>query len=151
MVTKARIIKIGNSRGVCIPKAWLDQLGLSDEVELVAEPDRIVIRSARRTRQGWDEQFRAMAQQGDDCLLDPGMATDQETGNFPAAEFARASLARKIVRRRRAAGLTQADLARRAGIRPETLNRIERGRTTPSIATVEKVTRAMEQAEIEDK
>lgn len=80
----------------------------------------------------------------------PPLPEADEAGNFPAAEFGRASLARKIVRRRRAAGLTQVDLARRAGIRAETLNRIERGRTTPSIATVEKVTRAIEQAEIED-
>lgn len=60
-------------------------------------------------------------------------------GNFPAVEFARASLARKIIKARRQAGLTQAELARRAGIRPETLNRIEKGKTTPGIATVAKI------------
>jgi len=73
---------------------------------------------------------------------------DQE-GNCPAVEYARASLARKIIRQRRAAGLTQAALARQARIRPKTLNRIERGKATPDIATVEKITRALEQAEHE--
>ena len=60
-----------------------------------------------------------------------------------------ASLANKLIRRRRAAGLSQAELARRAGIRPETLNRIERGRTTPDFATVRKLVLAMNAAERE--
>lgn len=57
------------------------------------------------------------------------------------------SLAEKFVRRRHAAGLSQAELARRAGIRPETLNRIERGRTTPDFATIRKLVVAMNAAE----
>ena len=62
----------------------------------------------------------------------------------------RASLAEKLVRRRQAAGLSQAELARRAGVRPETLNRIERGRTTPDFATVRKLVVAMDAAEREN-
>ena len=64
-------------------------------------------------------------------------------GNYPAVEYARASLARKIVKARRMAGLSQAELARRAAIRPETLNRIEKGRTTPDTATIAKIERAL--------
>jgi len=55
-------------------------------------------------------------------------------------------LARKIIKARRMAGLTQADLARRAGIWPETLNRIERGKTTPDVATIAKIERAIDSA-----
>ena len=58
-----------------------------------------------------------------------------------------ATLAEKLIRRRRASGLSQAELARRAGIRPETLNRIERGRTTPDFATIRKLVLAMDAAE----
>lgn len=65
----------------------------------------------------------------------------------PGLDLDRASLAEKLVRRRRAAGLSQAELARRAGVRPETLNRIERGRTTPDFATVRKLVVAMNAAE----
>lgn len=68
-------------------------------------------------------------------------------GQFPAVEYARASLSRKIIKARRSAGLTQADLARRAGIRPETLNRIEKGKTTPDTATIAKIERALETAQ----
>ena len=59
----------------------------------------------------------------------------------------RASLAAKLVRRRQVAGLSQAELARRAGIRPETLNRIENGKNTPDFATVRKLVEAMNAAE----
>jgi DNA-binding XRE family transcriptional regulator len=61
----------------------------------------------------------------------------------------RASLAEKLVRRRRSSGLSQADLARRAGVRPETLNRIERGHTTPDFVTIRKLVVAMNAAESE--
>jgi DNA-binding XRE family transcriptional regulator len=60
-----------------------------------------------------------------------------------------ASLAEKLIRRRRASGLSQAELARRAGVRPETLNRIERGRTTPDFSTIRKLVLAISAAERE--
>jgi DNA-binding XRE family transcriptional regulator len=69
--------------------------------------------------------------------------------HLDAVDWARASLARKIIRRRRAAGLTQVELSRRAGVRPETLNRVEKGRTTPSVATIAKLERALESARAE--
>jgi DNA-binding XRE family transcriptional regulator len=59
------------------------------------------------------------------------------------------SLAEKLKQRRRSTGLSQAKLARRAGIRPETLNRIERGKTTPDFATIRKLVNAMNAAERE--
>jgi DNA-binding XRE family transcriptional regulator len=57
------------------------------------------------------------------------------------------SLADRLTRRRRAVGLSQAELARRAGVRPETLNRIERGRVTPDFATIRKLVVAISAAE----
>jgi ribosome-binding protein aMBF1 (putative translation factor) len=73
----------------------------------------------------------------------PALAKPLANGNDDAVAYARASLARKIIRDRRAAGLSQAELARRAGIRIETLNRIERLKLTPSVATVEKIDRGL--------
>lgn len=70
LVLKSHLIKIGNSRGIRIPKVWLDQLGLTEEVELAMQPGQLVVRPARRPRQDWDEQFRAAAGQGEDKLLD---------------------------------------------------------------------------------
>ncbi|NOS99626.1 MAG: helix-turn-helix transcriptional regulator [Phycisphaerales bacterium] len=64
-------------------------------------------------------------------------------GNYPAVPYARSLLAQKLIRERVAAGLTQRELAQRAGIRFETLCRLEAGRHTPSIPTIEKLGRAM--------
>jgi DNA-binding XRE family transcriptional regulator len=70
-----------------------------------------------------------------------------ESPATPGLDLDRVTLAEKLVRRRQVAGLSQAELARSAGIRPETLNRIERGRTTPDFATVRKLVVAMDAAE----
>ena len=72
---RTRIIKIGNSQGIRIPKILLDQLGLDEEVELAVQEDQLVIRPIRHPRYGWDEQFRMMAEHGDDRLLDEAVVS----------------------------------------------------------------------------
>ena len=67
---RARIIKIGNSQGVRIPKLFLEQTGLQDEVEIEALDNQIIISSIAFPRQGWDEAFKKMAENGDDQLID---------------------------------------------------------------------------------
>ena len=69
-VVKARIVKIGNSQGIRIPKLLREQVGLGEDVSLEIQGNQIVIRPARSPRQGWEEQFKAMAKRGDDRLLD---------------------------------------------------------------------------------
>jgi len=70
---KTRIVRIGNSRGIRIPKLLLDQTDFGNEVELELQENRIVIRSSQSSRQGWEEQFKIMAEKGDDVLLDEAM------------------------------------------------------------------------------
>ena len=67
---KARVVRVGNSRGIRIPKPVIEQLGFTDEVELEIFADRLVVRSTRTPRASWDQQFKAMAEAGDDTLLD---------------------------------------------------------------------------------
>ena len=67
---RSRIIQVGNSRGVRLPKTVLEQAHLTEEVEIEVEADQVVIRSAHVPRQGWDEAFRRMAERGDDVLMD---------------------------------------------------------------------------------
>lgn len=52
-------------------------------------------------------------------------------------------LADRLLGRRQDAGLTQKELARLAGVRVETLNRIEKGRTTPDFKTIRKLVNAI--------
>jgi antitoxin MazE len=70
---KTRIVRIGNSQGIRIPKPLLEQSGLGEEVELEVRSGEITIRAASRPRAGWDEVFQAMAAEGDDALLDPDL------------------------------------------------------------------------------
>ena len=67
---KTRIVAIGNSRGIRIPKPLLEQTGLSGEVEISAEGDALVIRPAKKPRANWATAFQTMAQRGDDALID---------------------------------------------------------------------------------
>ena len=67
---RTRIIRIGNSRGVRIPKPLLEEAGLTDEVELELDGNRLILRSAELPRAGWNDAFAAMAEAGDDKLLD---------------------------------------------------------------------------------
>jgi antitoxin MazE len=68
---KADLIRIGNSRGVRIPKAVIDQCGLGKRVEMRVEGDNLIITSVKAPRSGWDEAFKAMAKEGDDAPLLP--------------------------------------------------------------------------------
>jgi ribosome-binding protein aMBF1 (putative translation factor) len=72
----------------------------------------------------------------------PWPAADAK-GYRPALAFIDASIARDIVRERRAAGLSQQQLARAAGLRQETLSRIESGKHSPTVRTVKKIEAAM--------
>ena len=70
MVTRTRIIQIGNSKGIRVPKMLLEHAQLPDEVELLAEQGRLIVRAAQQARAGWAEAAKAMHEHGDDKLLD---------------------------------------------------------------------------------
>lgn len=63
---RARVIKIGNSQGLRIPKPILEQTGIMDDVEIEVEKNKIIIRPVKDVRDGWDEAFKVMSQAGDD-------------------------------------------------------------------------------------
>lgn len=71
---RLKIVAIGNSRGVRLPKALLEQSGIGEEVEVEVQDDALVLRAikAGAARRGWSKAFQEMAARGDDQLLDPG-------------------------------------------------------------------------------
>jgi antitoxin MazE len=70
ILMKARIVSIGNSKGIRIPKPLLEAAGLHNEVDLTAKRGLLLIRPARSPREGWAEAFREMTKRGDDSLFD---------------------------------------------------------------------------------
>jgi antitoxin MazE len=66
---RAELIRIGNSRGVRIPKPLIEQCGLGETVDLRIEKDRLVISPERRPRRGWEEAFRGAGSAAKDELL----------------------------------------------------------------------------------
>ena len=79
---RTRIIKIGNSRGIRIPRVIIDQVGLEGEVEISVQRDHLIIRPSSGPRDNWDEQFRAMAERGDDQLLDTPTPTQWDRDDW---------------------------------------------------------------------
>jgi antitoxin MazE len=68
---KTRLIRIGNSRGVRLPKAIIAEAGLTEEVELGVQDGAVVIARATCTRSGWAAAASQMRQRDEDRLLDP--------------------------------------------------------------------------------
>ena len=66
---RTRIVRIGNSQGVRIPKPLLEQAGIEEDVELILEEGAIIIRNLPQPRQGWAESFRSISASGDDLQL----------------------------------------------------------------------------------
>lgn len=81
---RTRIVAIGNSQGIRIPKALMGGLALGAEIELAAKGETLVIRPVRAVRSGWAEAAQELAREGGDALLDP-----DETGrsSFDRSEW----------------------------------------------------------------
>jgi len=69
-VIRTRLVRIGNSQGVRIPKVVLEQLKLTDTIELEIQDDQLIVRPSKAVRANWAAQFQHMADQGDDQLFD---------------------------------------------------------------------------------
>jgi len=66
---KAELVRIGNSRGIRIPKPFIEQCGLGETVELRVANDCLIISPERQPRQGWNDAFRASGRALEDELL----------------------------------------------------------------------------------
>jgi antitoxin MazE len=78
VAVRAKLVRIGNSRGIRLPKSLLEQVGFGETVELDVQDGVLMVRPVEDPRAGWAEAFRAMAERGDDELID---------GEWPATDF----------------------------------------------------------------
>ncbi len=92
-----------------------------------------------------EAEYERLARQAD--VWEPPLPAADADGNFPAGAAMAVSLARDILRARRRLGLSQADLARLAGVRRQTLDRIEQGDSRPNVAAIDKIDQALKAAE----
>lgn len=75
---KVPVVKVGNSRGIRIPKVVIEECGFDQEVNLEVKNRSIVITPAQAVRSGWSKAFQKMAKSVDDEFLDESFATDWE-------------------------------------------------------------------------
>jgi len=76
MTITTRIVRIGNSQGIRVPRPLLEHAQLPEQVQLHAEPGRLVVRAAKGPRHGWADAARSMrARSGEDSLLETTVAT----------------------------------------------------------------------------
>jgi antitoxin MazE len=68
-VIVTEIISIGNSKGLRIPKAIREQVGLEGKVTLAVKDNALVVRPKREPREGWDAAFKRSASRDDPLLL----------------------------------------------------------------------------------
>ena len=79
---KVSVVPIGNSRGIRLPKAILEQLGVSDQMELEVENKQIILRPINKNRRsGWEEALQKMNKNQEDKLLIP------ETGTYEGFDW----------------------------------------------------------------
>ncbi len=73
------IIQIGNSKGLRLPKSILEQYEITDTVELVLEQGYLIIKPIEAPRQGWENAFKEMHENGDDTLLIDDVFDEEES------------------------------------------------------------------------
>ena len=89
-------------------------------------------------------RLERLARRVENAPLPPFPPADTR-GNVPAFDYMQISIARDIINERRALGLSQLQLAELAGLRQETLSRLESGKHSPTVRTVDKIDRALKQ------
>lgn len=63
------IINIGNSKGIRLPKALLEEYNINDSIELILEKGKIILKPKSVPRKGWEKSFKQMHANGDDNLF----------------------------------------------------------------------------------
>jgi antitoxin MazE len=76
---RTELVRIGNSRGIRIPKPIIEQCGFGEWVDLRVENHRLIVSPQRAPRQGWEEAFRAAGPSAGDELLFEGVEANEKS------------------------------------------------------------------------
>ena len=72
------VVRIGNSKGIRIAKAILEEYNITDKVELILEEGYMILKPIKSVREGWDEAFKEMRSNNDDELLIDDVFEDEK-------------------------------------------------------------------------
>lgn len=72
------LIRIGNSKGIRLPKALLEKYNIQDTIELVLKKGYIVLKPKTKARDGWEAAFKSMHEQGDDQKIVSDVFEDED-------------------------------------------------------------------------
>lgn len=72
------VITIGNSKGIRLPKAILDQYDIKESIEIILEKGRIILKPTSTPRKGWEKAFKLMSENGDDQLIIDDVFGDED-------------------------------------------------------------------------
>lgn len=76
---KTKIIQIGNSQGIRIPKTIIEQCGFASSIEMKVVDGSLVLTPIKQIREGWAKSFQEMAEEGDDeLLIDDAISTVED-------------------------------------------------------------------------
>ncbi|MEO8716748.1 MAG: AbrB/MazE/SpoVT family DNA-binding domain-containing protein [Burkholderiales bacterium] len=76
-----KVVQIGNSRGVRLPKAVLERYEIKDALVLEAREEGLLLRGKKDKRMTWEETFRDMVRAKEDWSdLDATIADGIEPG-----------------------------------------------------------------------
>jgi antitoxin MazE len=66
------VIPIGNSKGIRLPKAILEQLNIQDQLDLEVEDKQLVLKPvSRKPREGWEAALKEMSSSHEDAMILP--------------------------------------------------------------------------------
>jgi antitoxin MazE len=64
------VVQIGNSKGIRLPKTILEQCEINDKIDMEVVDKEIILKAMKnKPRDGWEEKFKLMAENGDDELV----------------------------------------------------------------------------------
>ena len=78
---KTNLIQIGNSKGIRIPKSFIDQYQLSGEIELIPSKNGLLITSSSKPRNGWEEEFKNSAKDQKDSDISAWQSVSNQFDN----------------------------------------------------------------------
>ncbi len=66
MLKEVKIIKIGNSKGIRLPKAMIVKYGITESIQLEEAEDGILIKPLNDSKLSWEETYQQMAKTSED-------------------------------------------------------------------------------------